>query len=152
VGVRLYAENRMSEPSAFHGRIAFESLDLGADGSTGASDSAESPVSAPAKPLHRNANGNSNPGIPAVIHVVPVVDVRNIDVIGVVPVICPGSRPWVNETNPITLVLETRISTNHQERKPVDSEPMLRPKVSMVSVVRDAIAAVAATLLPGAVV
>src|ERR1700722_4663870 len=118
----------------------------------GATDSAESPVTAPTKPLHRNANGNSNPGIPAVIHVVPVVRVRNIDVIGVIPVICPGPRPWVNETNPMTLVLETRISTNHQERKPVDSEPMLRPKVSTVSVVRDAITAVAATLLPGAVV
>ena len=106
----------------------------------------------PTKPLHRDADGNSNPGIPAVIHVVPVVDVRNIDVIGVIPVICPGPRPWVNETNPIPPVLETRISTNHLVRKPVDSEPMLRPKVSTVSVVRDAITAVAATLLPGAVV
>ena len=106
----------------------------------------------PTKPLHRNADGNSNAGIPAVIHVVPAVDVRNIDVIGVIPVICPGPRPWVNETNPITLVLETRISTNHQERKPIDSEPMLRPKVSTVSVVRDTITVVAATLLPGAVV
>jgi hypothetical protein len=36
--------------------------------------------------LHRNVDGNSNPGIPAVIHVVPVVDVRNIDIIGVIPI------------------------------------------------------------------
>jgi len=106
----------------------------------------------PTKPLHRNADGNSNPGIPAVIHVVPVADVRNIDVIGVIPVICPGPRPWVNETNPIPLVLEARISTDDQERKPVDSEPMLRPKVPTVAIVRDPVTAVAATLLPGAVV
>lgn len=34
----------------------------------------------------------------------------------------------------------------------MDAEPMLRPKVSAKPVVRDAVAAVAATLLPGAVV
>jgi len=102
--------------------------------------------------LHRDANRNSDGGISAVEQVIAIVNVDDVDVIGVKPVICPGPRPWVNETNPITLVLETRISTNHQERKPVDSEPMLRPKVSTVAIVRDAITAVAATLLPGAVV
>ena len=104
------------------------------------------------KVSHRNADGDSKSGVPAVIHVVPVVDVRNIDVISVIPVIRPGSGPWVNETNPITVVLKTRVSTGCLERKPIDSERMLRPKVSRVPVVWDSITAVAATLLPGAVV
>jgi hypothetical protein len=48
--------------------------------------------------------------------------------------------------------LEAGISAHNKEGTAVDSEPMLRPKVSTEPVVRDAVAVVAATLLPSAVV
>jgi hypothetical protein len=50
------------------------------------------------------------------------------------------------------VVLEAWVSAYNQEGEAVDSEPMLRPKVSAEPVFRDAIAAVAATLSPVAVV
>ncbi len=90
--------------------------------------------------------------MPAVEQVVAVIDVGDINVVGVVPVIRPVFRPWVHETEPIAAVLEAGISAHNKEGQAVDSKPMLRPKVSTEPVVRDAIAAVAATLLPSAVV
>jgi len=84
--------------------------------------------------------------------VIAVVDVGDINVVVVIPVIAPVFRPWVNETDPIALVLKARISAHNQEWEAIDSEPMVRPKVSTEPVVRDAITVVAATLLPGPVV
>src|SRR5437870_2922088 len=104
-------------------------------------------------PLKRDTDRNSRGGgIPAVVQVIAVVGVVDIDVVGVVPVIPPVFRPWVNGTDPVALVLEAGISANHPEGEALDSEPMVRSKVSTEPVVRDAVAAVAATLLPGAVV
>src|SRR6266404_5242250 len=113
---------------------------------------AASPEAALGKPLHRDADRNSNVRIPAVVQVVAVIDVGDINVVVVVPVIPPVFRPRVNGTDPIALVLEARVAAHNQEREAVDTEPMLRPKVPTESVIRDAVAAVAATLLPGAVV
>jgi hypothetical protein len=103
-------------------------------------------------PLQRDADRNSDVGIPAVVHVVAVIDVGDINVVGVVPVVRPVLRPWVNRTEPITLVLEAWVSADNQERETMDPEPVIRSKVSAVTVVRDAIAVVAAALLPGAVI
>lgn len=102
--------------------------------------------------LHRDADRNSDIGIPAVEQVIAVVGVGDIDVVGVVPIIRPVFWPWVNGTKPIATVLEARVPANNQERKTVDSEPMRRPKVSTEPVVRDPVAVVAATLLPISVV
>jgi hypothetical protein len=102
-------------------------------------------------PLQRNADGNSGAGIPAVEQVIAVVDIHDIDVIVVVPVIPPIFRPWVNETEPIAAVLEAGISAHNQEWQSVDAEPMVWPKVSTEPVVRDAIAVIATALLPSAV-
>ena len=113
---------------------------------------AASPEAAPGTPLHRDADRNSDVGVPAVEQVVAVVDVGDINVVGVVPVIRPIFRPWVNEAEPIAVVLEARISAHNQEGQAVDAEPMIRPKVSTEPVVRDAVAVVATTLLPIAVV
>lgn len=114
--------------------------------------SAASPEAAPRTSLQRDIDRNSATGIPAVVQVVAVVNVVYVDVIGVVPVISPIFRPRINRTDPIALVLEARVSPDHQEGEGVDSEPVAGPKVSTVPVVRDAVAAVAAPLLPGAVV
>ena len=106
----------------------------------------------PRTPLHRDADRYSDVGIPAVVQVVAVVDVSDVDVVVVIPVIAPVFRPWVNKTYPIALILEARVPTNDQERQAVDAEPMVATKVSAVTVVRDAVAVIAATLLPVAVV
>src|SRR5229473_2622460 len=102
--------------------------------------------------LQRDIDRNSGARIPAVIEVVTVVDIVDVDVVGVVPVIPPGFRPWINGADPIAVILETGISAHNQEGKTLDSEAMVRSKVSAVPVVRDAVAPVAAPLLPGAVV
>jgi hypothetical protein len=104
------------------------------------------------EPLKRDVDRNSDIGIPAVVQVVAVVDVSDINVVSVVPVIPPVFRPWVNETDPIASVLEARISAHNQEGEAVDAESMARPKVSTEPVIRDAVAVVAATLLPGTVI
>ena len=113
---------------------------------------AASPEAAPGTPLHRDANRNTSGGIPAVEQVIAVVYVGDVDVVGVVPVVRPRSWPWINKAKPIATVLEARVSANNQEGKTVDAESMLRPKVSTESVVGDAVAVVATTLLPIAVV
>jgi hypothetical protein len=113
---------------------------------------ATSPEAAPGKPLPRDVDGNSGVRIPMVEQVITVVDVGDINVVGVVPVISPIFRPWVNETDPIALILKARVPANNQEGQSVDAEAMVRPKVTAEPVVRDAVAVVAATLLPSAVV
>ena len=102
--------------------------------------------------LQGDSDGNSDTGMSAVEQVVTVIDVADVDVVGVVPVVRPGFRPRVNETEPIAAILEPGISADDTERATLDTKPMLRPKVSTESRVGDSITLVAATLLPGAVV
>ncbi len=102
--------------------------------------------------LHRDADRNSRAGIPGIEQVVAVVYIGDINIVVVIPVIPPVIRPRVNQTDPIALVLEARISAHNQERQSINAEPMIPPEVSTETVVRDAVAVVAATLLPGAVV
>ena len=87
-----------------------------------------------------------------VVQVIAVVDVGHIDVIVVVPIVAPVFRPGVNFAEPITLILEARESANHQEGEAGDAKAVILAKVSTESVLRNAIAMVSATLLPGAVV
>ena len=82
-------------------------------------------IGARATRLHRDADRNSDAWIPAVVHIVAVVSVIDVDIVVVVPVIRPVFRPWVEERNPITLVLEARESTIDHEGEIVDSEVML---------------------------
>jgi hypothetical protein len=103
-------------------------------------------------PLHRDADRDSNIGIPAVVQVIAVVDVDDVNVVVVIPVIAPVFRPRVNGTDPIASVLEARVSAHHQEGQAVDSESTVSTKVSAETVVRNAIAVVAAALLPSAVI
>ena len=102
--------------------------------------------------LHRDVDRDSYVGIPAVEQVITVVDVGDIDVVGVIPVIRPVFWPWVHQSEPIAAVLEAGISAHNQEGQSVDAESMVRPKVSTETVVRNAVAVVPAALLPAAVI
>ena len=84
--------------------------------------------------------------------VIASVDVRDINIVVVIPVTAPVFRPRVNETDPIALILEAWVPSNNQKRQAVDAELMGPTKVSPVTVVRDTVTVVAATLLPVAVV
>ncbi len=95
---------------------------------------------APTAPLHRDADRDSNVGIPAVVQVIAVVNVDDVNVVVVVPVIPPVFRPWVNGTDPIASVLEAWVSAHNHEGEAVDSESMVLTKVPAETVVRDAIA------------
>ena len=57
----------------------------------------------------------------------------------------------INGTEPITAVLEARKPSDPDERKAVDAEPVIPTIVTAIIVIRNAIAAVPATLLPRAV-
>ena len=103
-------------------------------------------------PLHRDADRNSDAGIPLVVKVIAVVDVGDVNVIIVIPVVTPIFWPRINEANPIALVLEARVPANNQEGQAINAESVIRTKVSAITVVRNAVAVVATTLLPGAVV
>jgi hypothetical protein len=103
--------------------------------------------------LKRNTDRNSGIGrVSAVVQVIAVVGVIDVNVVVVVPVIPPIFRPWVNRADPITLILEPRVSADYHEGQGVNSEPMLRAKVSTEPIVRNAVAVVAPTLLPCPVV
>jgi hypothetical protein len=100
--------------------------------------------------LHRDVDCYADVGIPAVVKVIAVIDVVDIDFVVVIPVISPVHRPWINRTEPITLILESRIPAYNQERLAVDTESVIRSKVNAEAVVRYAIAVVPAALLPRA--
>ena len=104
------------------------------------------------EPLHRNADCNADARISLVVHVISIVSVDNVNIVGLVPVVCPVAWPRINKAEPIAAVLEARKPANNHIGLAVDDERVVRAKVSVVTVVRDAVAVVATTLLPRAVV
>jgi len=90
--------------------------------------------------------------MPTVVHVISVVLIGNVNVVGLVPVVCPVVRPRIDKAEPESAVLEARESANHHIRLVVDDERVVRTKVSVVTVVRDAVAVVPAPLLPRPVI
>jgi hypothetical protein len=111
-----------------------------------------SPEAAPCTPLHRDADRNSNVRISAVVQVIAVVRIGDVNVVVVIPVIAPVFRPRVHETDPIALILEARVPSHNHEGQTVDTESVVRTKVATETVVRDAVAVISATLLPSAMV
>jgi len=59
--------------------------------------------------LEDYADSKASAGIVRVEHVIPTIDVINIDVVGVVP----AYRPRFNESEPIASILEPRIPADH---------------------------------------
>ena len=91
------------------------------------------------------------PGVPAVVQVIAVFGVNDIDIIVVVPIVCPILWPWVHETEPKASVLEPRIPAIQLHRVPVDAEPVIRPKAATIVGIWNAVAGITATLPPIAV-
>jgi hypothetical protein len=104
------------------------------------------------EPLHRDAYRNSDIGIPAVEQIVAVIDIGDVNVVRVVPVIRPISWPRVNHAEPIAAVLEAGISAHNEEGEAVDAEPVVLTEISAEALVRNAVAVVTSALLPVAVV
>jgi hypothetical protein len=91
------------------------------------------------------------PGVPAVVQVIAVFGVNDIDIIVVVPIVRPVLWPWVHETEPKAAVLEPRIPAIQLQRVPVDAEPVIRAKAATIMGLWNAVAGVTATLPPIAV-
>jgi len=104
------------------------------------------------EPLHRNADCNADARVPLVVHVISIVCVDNVHIVGFIPVVCPVTWPRINQSEPIAAVLEAWKAANHHIGLAVDHERVVRAKVSVVPVVRDAVAVISTTLLPRAVV
>ena len=102
--------------------------------------------------LHRDADCDPDTWIPLVVHIIPIVLIDNINIVGLVPVVGPSVGPRINYTEPKAVVLEARESADHHIRLVVDDETVVRTKIAVVTVIRDAVAVVAAALLPGAVI
>ncbi len=101
--------------------------------------------------VYVNADCDSILGIPAVVQIIPVPGVVDVHIIVFVPIVWPVLRPRINDAKPKATVLETGISTDHHDGVGVDTEGVRRTKVAAIMVVRDAVAIVAAALLPIAV-
>jgi hypothetical protein len=67
-------------------------------------------------PLERDTDRHPGVGIPAVVHVIPVVHVCDIDIVVVVPIVSPVFGPRVNGADPVAVVLKAGISTNNLKR------------------------------------
>jgi hypothetical protein len=98
-----------------------------------------------------DGNRDSIPGIATVVKIVAVVRVGDVHVVVVVPVVGPVFRPWINEAEPESAVLETWIPANHHYGVTVDAERMTRAEVAIVPVLGNAVALVATALPPVAV-
>jgi len=102
--------------------------------------------------LKRDADCNPWPAtISAIEQVIPAVDVVDINIVGLVPGRSPIFWIRINDTEPIPAVLEARKSAFNQEGHAVHAKKVPSSKVGPELIVGNAVTAVAATLLPAAV-
>src|SRR5690348_15697501 len=85
----------------------------------------------------RDADRDTDVGIPAVIHVVAAVFVIDVHIVVIVPVAGPILRPGIEESDPVTLVLEAWISVVDHEWLARDPERMLRAEIAAVAIFRN---------------
>jgi hypothetical protein len=99
--------------------------------------------------LQRDADCNPGAaGIPAVVQVIPVVHIVNVNIIGLIPIGSPVFRIGIHGAHPIAAVLKARKTSYEQEGQIEDVEGMLPAIVCAEVVVRNTISVVAAALLP----
>jgi len=102
--------------------------------------------------LERDTDGNTRAArIPAVVHVIPAVDIIDVHVVRLVPVISPILRIRIHGAEPIATVLEAPISAHHHEGKTINAEKVISAIVAAEIDVRNAVTVIAAALLPSAV-
>jgi len=100
--------------------------------------------------VHVEADGNAVSGISAVEQIISITVVVHVDIIAVIPIAGPVFWPRVNQTEPIPAVLETALPANVHHGEAVDAELVRLAIVATETAIRNAIAVVATTLLPGA--
>ena len=105
----------------------------------------------PSTELQRDADCDSDAGVSLVVHVVSVVGVDHVHVVGLIPVVGPVAGPRINQGEPIAAVLEAGEAADHHVGLAVNDKSMARAEVSVVAIVRNAVAVVASALLPRAV-
>jgi hypothetical protein len=99
----------------------------------------------------RDANRDAGAArIIAVVQIVSVIGIIDVDVVSLIPVGSPVFWIRINETEPIATILEARKSSHHHEGQAVDAEGVTRTIVATEIRVRNAVAIVAAALLPSA--
>lgn len=105
--------------------------------------------SAPVRRLvHRDGHGNSILRILAVVQIIAIRGVIKVNIIVVVPIIRPILRPRIDDTDPVSAVLEARMSASHRHMIPTQAERMIRPKVFAITEVRNPVTDVPAALPP----
>src|SRR5664279_3097796 len=102
-------------------------------------------------PLHRHVYREHDSRIALVDQIIPIVGIENVNVVRVIPVSRPVFRPRINHVEPKAAVLKARIPAVHHDRHSVDGKCVARPKVLAVTFFRNAVAMIAASLLPRAV-
>jgi hypothetical protein len=105
-----------------------------------------------ARPLLRDGDCDRNAGISSVEEIISVANIVYINVVGLVPVLAPVFRHRVKATEPIAAVLEAGISANRLEREAIDVESVAPTIVATEIRCRNAVAVIAAALIPSAVV
>ncbi len=98
-----------------------------------------------------DADCDSIPRIAPVVQIISVPGVVDINVVVRVPVVRPIFRPWVNNVEIKTAVLEAGISADHHHGIAVDAERVRWSKISSVTLLRNPVAVISAALLPIAV-
>src|SRR5580700_6734089 len=101
--------------------------------------------------LQRNNDCNPEPRICAVAKVVPVLVVVDVNVIGGVPIVRPGSRPGIHQHEPKAAVREARIPHVHRG-KTAHPEPVSTPETDIVGVLRNVVTAIASALGPSTMI
>ncbi len=86
--------------------------------------------------------------MPSVIHVIPVVNVVNVNVVGFVPGVRPVFRPRINQTEPEASVLEPWISAHDNYRDGVNAKPVATAKMRAEMAFGNTVASVTATFVP----
>src|SRR5258706_1621532 len=84
----------------------------------------------------------------AVVHVIPVVDVVDVNVVGVVPGARPVFRPRINDAEPEASVLKSRVSAHDDDWIAANSEPVSTAKIRVEAIFRNAVAAVTSAFMP----
>ena len=86
--------------------------------------------------------------VSAVVKVIPVVDVIDVNIIGLVPGGSPVFWIWVNETEPIATELEARIPSHYHKREAVDPKIVTSTTVAVEIAVWNSVPMIAASLMP----
>jgi hypothetical protein len=97
------------------------------------------------------ADGDAIARISAVVQIISAAVVVQVHVIAVVPITRPVFRPRVDQSEPVAAVLEAALRANIHHGETVDAEPVILAIRATETVIRNTVAVIPASLLPGAV-